>query len=82
MKQEPVDGFPSVAATVEAGPSDPVAVDQEMEEILPNLTQAQIEQRDRQVDLDRLNMLSLEQRRSIAAMDMMGDFGSKVSHAH
>jgi hypothetical protein len=32
----------------------------------------------REKDMERLNMLSAEQRRAIAWMDMMGDFGSKV----
>lgn len=68
---------PSNAA---AGPSDLSPDDEQLAAIMPTLTPAQIEQQQRQQDLDRLNMMPVEDRRTIASMDMMGDFGSKVSY--
>lgn len=62
----------------DAGPPGSSDDDEQLAAILPNLTQAQIEQQQRQQDLDRLNMMPVEDRRTIASMDMMGDFGSKV----
>lgn len=49
---------------------------------LPDVAPAQLERELRQVDLDRLNTMSPEDRRGIAMMDMMGDYGSKVNLPH
>ena len=43
------------------------------------LPPAVVEEQKRQADLKRLNMMAPETRREIASMDMMGEFGSKVS---
>lgn len=50
----------------------------EVTAVIPDLTPAQIEQQQRQLDLDRLNTMPIATRRAIASMDMMGDYGSKV----
>jgi hypothetical protein len=50
-------------------------VEKDPHELLP----AVVEEQKRQADLKRLNMMAAETRREIASMDMMGEFGSKVS---
>lgn len=64
----------------QAGPSVPDTSAEDIAEIMPGLTPAQREQQQRQLDLDRLNTMSIEDRRAIASMDMMGDYGSKVNY--
>jgi len=44
-----------------------------------DLPPAIVEEQKRQADLERLNTMAAETRREIASMDMMGEFGSKVS---
>jgi hypothetical protein len=60
-------------------PGIPTASRDEVAPVIPDLTPAQIEQQQRQLDLDRLNTMPIATRRAIASMDMMGDYGSKVS---
>jgi len=72
------------ASTVPAIASPALAEDlgplREMVELDPHeVPLAVIEEQKRQVDLARLNMMAAETRREIASMDMMGEFGSKVS---
>ena len=52
----------------------------EMEEQEFGATRAEeVEKQARERDMARVNMLDLETRREIAHMDMMGEYGSKVS---
>jgi len=44
-----------------------------------DLPPAIVEEQKRLADLKRLNTMAAETRREIASMDMMGEFGSKVS---
>lgn len=72
----------AVLNNAEAGPSVPPIDEEQLDTIIPNLTSAQTEQQQRQHDLNRLNSMSIEDRRTITSMDMMGDFGSKVGYQH
>jgi len=38
-----------------------------------------IARRDEQLDMAKLRMMSVERRREVASMDMVGEYGSKVS---
>lgn len=66
----------AIGAAAENGETAPSQ--EEVGIVVPELTPAQVEQQQRQLDLDRLNTMSIEDRRAIASMDMMGDYGSKV----
>jgi E3 ubiquitin-protein ligase SHPRH len=59
---------------------EPIAVEEGVALETPELGSAEIEEQKRQADLDRLNTMSVHTRREIASMDMMGEFGSKVSN--
>ena len=47
----------------------------------PQVSAEETERRDRQADMERLRMMTDERRRDVSLMDMMGEYGSKVSDA-
>jgi len=82
--------IPTPANQVESASTDPMiaplalaeelgALKDNVEKDTHELPPAVIEEQKRQADLERLNKMAPETRREIASMDMMGEFGSKVS---
>jgi hypothetical protein len=85
--------IPTPANHIEGASSDPMIAPAALPEELGalkdmvekdphELSPAVLEEQKRQADLERLNMMAAETRREIASMDMMGEFGSKVSTVH
>jgi len=82
--------IPTPANQIEGASTDPMiaplalaekvgAAQDMVEKDTHELPPAVIEEQKRQADLERLNKMAPETRREIASMDMMGEFGSKVS---
>jgi hypothetical protein len=73
---EASEATPDTAAPTSAEAAIPL---EEGAEAGPPIDPALVEEKKRQADLARLNMMSKRTRQEIASMDMMGEFGSKVS---
>jgi len=75
-----IEGASTVPAIVSPALAEELGTPRDMVEKDPHeVSPAVIEEQKRQADLARLNMMAVETRREIASMDMMGEFGSKVS---
>jgi hypothetical protein len=75
-----IEGGSTVSAITSTALAEELGALKDMVEKDPHeLPPAVVEEQKRQADLKRLNMMAPEIRREIASMDMMGEFGSKVS---
>jgi hypothetical protein len=75
-----VEGASTVPAIASPALAEELGALKDMVEKDPHeLPPVVVEEQKRQADLERLNKMAPETRREIASMDMMGEFGSKVS---
>ena len=75
-----IEGASTVPAIISPILAEELGALRDMVEKDPHeVSPAIIEEQKRQADLARLNMMAAKTRREIASMDMMGEFGSKVS---
>jgi hypothetical protein len=75
-----IEGASTVPAIASPALAEELGALKDMVERDPHeLPPAVVEEQKRQADLERLNKMAPETRREIASMDMMGEFGSKVS---